>query len=147
MTKKKSTELTDVRANGVTILKPVTTAKGGRPRLVLTEDGAHMVEAMASYGCTVSEIAVAMGVAESTLRAQHNRAVFEEALIKGGESLKTRVRRAQISILENGSTAMAIFLGKNVLGQSDRAEIQVTERPPEDADIDELYVRMKKRRM
>lgn len=141
----KADGLSDVSADGVVILRKVSGPKG-RPRLQLTPEGAGMVERLASIGCTKIEIAAAMGVDIRTLEASHNKALFADAHVKGAEAQKVAIRRAQMAILERGSTAMAIYLGKNYLGQSDRTELSVTERLPSDMDIDELYAAVSKKK-
>lgn len=128
----------------------VNKGKGGRPRLVLTEEGLRMVESMASIGCTIEEIAAAMDVSTETLTSTANREVFRHAYEKGKEEQKTSVRKAQAEIMKKGSAQMAIFLGKNVLGQSDRSEMVLTEKSPEEMDIEELAEvirKMKKRQV
>jgi hypothetical protein len=40
-------------------------------------------------------------------------------LLKGRESLKQSLRRAQIKLALSGNAVMLIWLGKNLLGQSD----------------------------
>jgi hypothetical protein len=42
---------------------------------------------------------------------------------------KIRLRQIQWKIAENGSCAMAIFLGKNILGQSDNGVMEDDDTP------------------
>jgi hypothetical protein len=72
------------------------------------------VEDLAAMGCKDSEIALWFGVSESTLRYQ-----FSANLIKGRENLKQTLRQAQIKLALGGNAVMLIWLGKNILGQSD----------------------------
>ena len=45
---------------------------------------------------------------------------FKAELTKGRESLKHSLRRAQIKVALGGNATMLIWLGKNLLGQSDQ---------------------------
>jgi hypothetical protein len=72
------------------------------------------VEELASLGCTDRDIANFFGIAENTLRYN-----FSENLVKGREDLKVSLRRAQLKLALSGNAVMLIWLGKNILGQSD----------------------------
>lgn len=69
---------------------------------------------LAAIGCKNSEICDWFGIDDSTL--QYN---FKQDLIKGRENLKHSLRRAQISLALSGNATLLIWLGKNLLGQSD----------------------------
>lgn len=127
----------------VAVLEQRPTGKRGRPRWYLTEDGARVVEAMSKIGCSTEEIAAAMGVRRDTLNAPHNRVLFGLARDRGLNAQKTDIRQAQARIMHAGSSQMAIFLGKNYLGQTDKTEIQVTEAPLSEMDIDELAKKLR----
>lgn len=72
------------------------------------------VERLAQMGCKDSEIAEWFGVDENTLRYN-----FSVELLKGKLALKQSLRQAQIRLALSGNATMLIFLGKNILGQSD----------------------------
>lgn len=72
------------------------------------------VEKLASIGMKNSEIAEYLDIDDSTLNYN-----FKHNLIKGRHNLKVSLRRAQLSVALNGNAAMLIWLGKNILGQSD----------------------------
>lgn len=72
------------------------------------------VEELASLGCNDRDIANFFGIAENTLRYN-----FSDNLVKGREDLKVSLRRAQIKLALSGNAVMLIWLGKNLLGQSD----------------------------
>ena len=55
-----------------------------------------------------------------------------------------RVKRGY-RLVRKDNSSMAIFLGKNYLGQTDSSQIQITEQPPEDMDVNELYALLKKK--
>ena len=69
---------------------------------------------LAAIGCKDQEIADWFGVDSNTLRYN-----FSVELIKGRETLKQSLRRKQIEVAMSGNAVMLIFLGKNLLGQSD----------------------------
>ena len=72
------------------------------------------VEKLAAIGCKDSEIADWFGIKQDTLRYN-----FADQLVKGRESLKQSLRRAQLNLALSGNAVMLIWLGKNILGQSD----------------------------
>ena len=72
------------------------------------------VERLAQMGCKDSEIADWFGIDENTLRYN-----FSVELTKGKLHLKQSLRQAQIRLALSGNATMLIFLGKNILGQSD----------------------------
>lgn len=69
---------------------------------------------LAAIGCKDIEIAEWFGIDSNTLRYN-----FSVELLKGRESLKQSLRRKQIDVALSGNAVMLIFLGKNLLGQSD----------------------------
>ena len=69
---------------------------------------------LAAIGCKDIEIAEWFGIDSNTLRYN-----FSVELTKGRETLKQSLRRKQIEVAMSGNPTMLIFLGKNLLGQSD----------------------------
>jgi hypothetical protein len=84
--------------------------RGLRRRVVVPKD----VYELAAIGCTDREIARWFDVDENTLRYN-----FSDILEKGREDLKHSLRRAQLKLALSGNAVMLIWLGKNILGQSD----------------------------
>lgn len=72
------------------------------------------VERLAQMGCKDSEIAEWFGVDENTLRYN-----FSVELLKGKLALNQSLRQAQIRLALSGNATMLIWLGKNLLGQSE----------------------------
>jgi hypothetical protein len=72
------------------------------------------VERLAQMGCKDSEIAEWFGIDENTLRYN-----FSVELLKGKLALNQSLRQAQIKLAISGNATMLIWLGKNILGQSD----------------------------
>ena len=82
------------------------------------------VEKLAGLGCTNIEIASFFGCDESLIRKS-----YSENLVKGRENGKIRLRQWQMKAAQKGNVAMLIWLGKQMLGQSDKQEITTTELP------------------
>jgi len=80
------------------------------------------VEKLASIQCTEEEIAQFLEVSVRTLQRDEE---FCRVFKKGKENGKMSLRRIQFKLAEK-SYAMAIFLGKQYLGQKDVVENQVT---------------------
>lgn len=93
--------------------------KKGRPFTILTEAGGQYVAELASIGCTQEEIADKLGVDVKTLTNPRNKQRFLDSMRAGKSEFKTSIRHNQFKIMENGNSQMAIFLGKNYLGQKD----------------------------
>lgn len=70
---------------------------------------------LSTLGCTMREIAQWFGVPEETMKYN-----FYDYWIKGQEQTKQRLRSAQIKLALTGNATMLIWLGKNMLGQSDQ---------------------------
>ena len=90
--------------------------KTGRPKKYNIEQ--DKVEQLAGFGCTNTEIASFFGCDESHIR--HN---YSEFLVKGRDKGKIRLRQLQWRAAEKGSHTILIWLGKQILGQTDRTEV------------------------
>jgi len=73
------------------------------------------VEKLASYGCSVREIANYFGCSEDLIKKSYSQFVT-----KGKDKGKIRLRQMQWRAAENGSVPMLIWLGKQILGQTDQ---------------------------
>ena len=91
-----------------------------RPR---KEVDSEQVEKLAALQCTLEEIAAFVGVDKSTISRR-----FATEIKEGREKGKTSLRRYQFELAKK-SAAMAIFLGKNYLGQSDQQNVVIQEMP------------------
>lgn len=86
-------------------------------------------EKLCALQCTQEEICSWFDVTDKTLQAWCKRTYkegFSEVYAKKREKGKISLRRAQFRLAEKNA-AMAIFLGKNYLGQSDKVEYESTE--------------------
>ena len=75
------------------------------------------VEQLAGFGCTNTEIASFFGCSKSLLTKS-----YSTNLAKGRDKGKIRLRQLQWRAAERGNTTMLIWLGKQVLGQSEKTE-------------------------
>lgn len=69
---------------------------------------------LAKLGCTVEEISDWFQVPANTIKYN-----FSDIIAKGRAETKQALRRAQIKLALSGNATMLIWLGKNMLGQSE----------------------------
>ena len=93
--------------------------KGGRPKKPIDYDA---VEKLAALMCTQEEIASYLDLSVRTLQRDDE---FCRIYKRGIEKGKMALRRMQWKHAER-NPAMAMFLGKNMLGQRDRQETQIS---------------------
>jgi hypothetical protein len=96
--------------------------RGRPPKLIADEKTLATLHSLAVIQCTWKEAAAFLKVSEPTFGAflkRHKKA--RETWDSGIETGKISLRRVQLRLAETNA-AMAIFLGKNLLGQSDRQE-------------------------
>ena len=94
-------------------------ARTGRPR---AEIDARQFENLCKMQCTEREICSWFGITDKTLTAWCKRTyhkTFSEVFKEKREAGKISLRRTQFQLAEK-SPAMAIFLGKQYLGQQER---------------------------
>ena len=97
----------------------------GAPRKIDTDDPKVLatLKGLGAIQATIRECAAVLGIASRTMddvlkRSPEAREIYEDGKAEGRASL----RRLQFRLAEQGSAAMAIFLGKNLLGQADRQD-------------------------
>jgi hypothetical protein len=73
------------------------------------------VRKLAELGATHQEIAEFFGVERSTISKR-----FFTEIRKGRAEVKIKLRRLQMRAAEKGNVTMLVWLGKNLLGQSDK---------------------------
>lgn len=103
-------------------------AKRGRGRPRCLENDAPTLRLLSACGriqCTTKETSAFFGVAEQTLLSflsqfPEARAAFDEAKEFG----KLSLRRAQLRTALAGNPTMQIWLGKQLLGQVDKSEVE-----------------------
>ena len=79
------------------------------------------LEKLAALQCTDEEIAAWFGVSARTMEKRRQQPEFAGALKRGRARGRISVRRAQMKLLAEGSASIAIWLGKQLLGQRDLA--------------------------
>ena len=70
---------------------------------------------LARLWCSYHEMADYFGINDKTLRYN-----FGGLILKARSETKSNLRRAQIKLAMSGNATMLIWLGKNILGQSDQ---------------------------
>jgi hypothetical protein len=89
----------------------------GRPRKEVDES---LIFNLAKIHCTMAEISAMTDISVSTL--ENN---FYELIQKGKEEGKASLRRSQYLAAQKGNVAMMIWLGKQLLGQRERADLDI----------------------
>lgn len=107
----------------------------GRPK---KEIDYQAVEKLASIQCTQDEIANFLNLSVRTLQRDEE---FCRLYKKGMDNGKMSLRRTQFKIAEKGNASMAIFLGKQYLGQKDVIE---TDNTHEISKVEELLSKIEK---
>lgn len=88
----------------------------GRPRKEVDED---LVFELAVKGWTNKEIAAECGCSHDTIERNY------AAAIKAGHAVRNgKLRAKQVELALSGNATMLIWLGKNLLGQSEKFEIK-----------------------
>jgi len=103
-------------------------ARTGRPKAVIDLEQS---EKLGALQCTLKEVSAFLGVPEGTLKGRQD---FQTAYKKGLEVGKISLRRTQFRLAET-SAAMAIWLGKQYLGQTEKIEVTNTELMREEIEI------------
>jgi hypothetical protein len=84
--------------------------RGEKKRVILPDE----VETLSGYGMTDREVSDYLGINEETLRYN-----FKDYILKGKTNLKRTLRMTQLKVALAGNVTMLIWLGKNILGQTD----------------------------
>lgn len=97
--------------------------EAGRPKRVFSEQEKAQIERMGLDNCNTETIANALNIPVNTLKRHFGRILKN----KRAEH-RANLRSWQTELAKNNSQ-MAIFLGKNVLDQTDKQEIKTTQPP------------------
>jgi hypothetical protein len=98
--------------------------EGGAPRKVIDLNVARRA---AGLGCTQEEIATVLGIGARTFYDHLEvDAELREAIAEGREKGRVTLRRLQWEQAQAGNATMLIWLGKQLLGQRDKHEVQQT---------------------
>jgi len=82
------------------------------------------LEKLCLLQCTDAEIAAWFGVTERTISRRRKIKKFADVMERGKAKGRISVRRMQMKLLENGNATMGVWLGKNILGQTDEVRHQ-----------------------
>ena len=85
----------------------------GRKPLEFTAEQEEQIRKLAEISATMEEIAYVMGCSRSALRN------FTHLVDEGKARGKVKLRRAQMELALSGNPTLLIWLGKQMLGQSD----------------------------
>ena len=122
----------EVKHDGLVILRKVQRTKGHRKMYAITEDGWKMVEKLYGINCTPKEVASVLGIDRSVLFNDLNREQNLLAQDRGKEGFHEAIRASQYNIMKRGDSRMAIWLGKQYLGQQDTVSQDITVRQTSD---------------
>lgn len=81
--------------------------------------------------CTSEEIASVFDIDNDTLIArlkEHGYSCFSDFFKRHSGKGKVSLRRHQWKLAESGNATMLVWLGKNILGQTDKVESEITTR-------------------
>src|SRR5438067_252131 len=88
------------------------------------------LERLSAMQCTDEEIAAWFKVTTRTIERRRKNRAFAEVMDRGKAKGRISVRRTQIKLLEAGNATMAVWLGKNMLGQTDEVRHQINGGQP-----------------
>ena len=88
------------------------------------------LERLSAMQCTDEEIAAWFKVTTRTIERRRKNRVFAEVMDRGKAKGRISVRRMQMKLLEAGNATMGVWLGKNVLGQTDEVRHQINGGQP-----------------
>lgn len=107
----------------------------GRKRIDIDQ---RQFEELCAMFCTLGEISAVLGASEDTIQRWCRRTYrqgFRQVYERKSAAGKMSLRRAQMRLAETNA-AMAIFLGKNYLGQVDSQQVELTRS--DDATVAEM---------
>src|SRR3982074_2357512 len=84
------------------------------------------LERLSMMQCTDEEVAAWFGVTTRTIERRRQNAKFAEVMDRGKAKGRISVRRMQMKLLEQGNATMGVWLGKNILGQTDEVRHEIS---------------------
>jgi hypothetical protein len=84
------------------------------------------LEKLCSLQCTEEELAAWFKCSVRTIETYARKPEFAEIIARGRAKGRMSVRRAQMRLLEAGNATIAIWLGKQFLGQRDVTPVELT---------------------
>jgi hypothetical protein len=101
--------------------------EGGRPPFELSDADFEKLINMIRIQCTQNEICGIFGVTDKTLNEalrRRDQPGFSELYKKHQDEGRASLRRAQWKAAQDGNPTMLVWLGKQMLGQRDKQEIE-----------------------
>jgi hypothetical protein len=95
--------------------------RGTRTEIDLTE-----LEKLSQLQCTDEEIAAWFNVSPRTIERRRLEPEFAEVMTRGKAKGRISVRRMQMKLLEEGNATMGVWLGKQILGQTDQISVDTS---------------------
>ena len=83
------------------------------------------LERLSAMQCTDEEIAAWFKVTTRTIERRRKKRAFAEVMDRGRAKGRISVRRQQMKLLEQGNATMGVWLGKQILGQTDEVRHEV----------------------
>ena len=84
------------------------------------------LEKLCCLQCTDEELAEYFGVTTRTIENKRKKPEYAEVMKRGRVKGRISVRREQFKLLERGNPSIAIWLGKQYLGQRDVTPIELS---------------------
>jgi hypothetical protein len=84
------------------------------------------LERLSAMQCTDEEIAAWFRVSTRTIERRRKNRAFAEVMDRGKAKGRISVRRMQMKLLEQGNATMGVWLGKQILGQTDEVRHEVS---------------------
>lgn len=103
--------------------------KGGRPAFELSDQDFDRLISMVRIQCTQDEICGIFGVTDKTLNnalKKRGEPGFSDLYKKHSDEGKASLRREQWKAAQSGNPTMLVWLGKQMLGQRDKHEVDNT---------------------
>jgi hypothetical protein len=120
----------------------------GRKRVAIDLE---QLEKLSALHCTDQDIAAVLGVSTRTIESRRKEPQFAKAIERGKAKGRISVRRQQMRLVEAGNDSMAIWLGKQLLGQRDVTPLELSVSSAEEKRIsmevvDELIKQQSKKK-
>jgi hypothetical protein len=91
-----------------------------------TEIDLNELERLCAIQCTDEEIAAWFSVSTRTIERRRLEPEFAEVMTRGKARGRISVRRMQMKLLEEGNATMGVWLGKQILGQADQVNHELS---------------------
>jgi hypothetical protein len=84
------------------------------------------LERLSAMQCTDEEIAAWFKVTTRTIERRRKNRAFADVMDRGKAKGRISVRRMQMKLLEQGNATMGVWLGKQILGQTDEIRHEIS---------------------